>query len=139
LPWRSFGGVRAFEGPIATVRCPEANVFLRALLGEPGEGRVAVVDGHGSTRVALLGDRLATLAINNGWTGVVIHGAVRDSAALGGLPLGIMALGTCPRPSVKAQIGETGVPVVFGGVTFTPGDLLIADHDGVVVLPASTP
>jgi regulator of ribonuclease activity A len=137
LDLRSFGGVRAFAGPIATVRCDEDNVLLRLLLEEPGAGRVAVVDGGGSLRVALMGDRVAWLAVANGWAGIVINGAVRDTATLRELPIGIVALGTCPRPSGKEGAGNAGASLAFGGVTFAPGDLLTADDDGVVVLAAT--
>jgi regulator of ribonuclease activity A len=68
---------------------------------------------------------------------VALHGAVRDSAALAGLDLGIMALGTNPRPSEKTGAGAVDVPVTFGGVTFDPGDILHADDDGIVLLPQS--
>jgi len=133
-PFRSFGGREVFEGPIATVRCPEDNVLLRAALTEPGDGRVLVVDGGGSLRVALMGDRVGALAVANGWAGVVINGAVRDVAALRALPVGIVALGSTPRPSVKAGLGEAGVPVTFGEVTFRPGASCYRDEDGLVVL-----
>lgn len=134
FPFRDFG-LPAFSGRVATVRSPEDNVLLRQRLEEPGEGRVLVVDGGGSTRCALLGDNLARLAIENGWAGVVINGCVRDAAALESLPLGVKALGTNPRPSEKSGVGEVEVPVEFGGVSFEPGALLYADPDGVVVLP----
>jgi len=64
-------------------------------------------------------------------------GAVRDSAALSGLDLGIKALGTNPRRSAKDGAGAIDVPVTFGGVTFYPGDILHADDDGIVLLPRS--
>lgn len=134
LALRSFGGRASFEGPIATVRCFEDNVLVRRRVSEPGEGRVLVVDGGGSRRVALLGDMVAGLAATNGWAGLVIHGCVRDSVSLGELDLGIAALGTNPRPSAKVGDGEVDVPVTFGGVTFRPGDLLACDADGVVVV-----
>lgn len=134
LPLRQFGGAASFEGPIATVRCFEDNVVLRQLVGEPGDGRVLVVDGGGSLRVALVGDTIASLALGNGWAGLVLNACVRDSAALRTLELGIKALGTQPRPSAKKGDGEAGVPVTFGGVTFTPGARLVGDDDGVVVL-----
>jgi len=133
VQFRSFGA-RAFSGIVATVRCEEDNVVLRQLLGEPGDGRVLVVDGGGSRRCALLGDNIASLARDNGWAGLVLNACVRDSVALDELGLGIKALGTNPRPSRKNGAGETGVPVTFGEVTFTPGDRLYADEDGVVVL-----
>ena len=69
------------------------------------------------------------------WAGLILHGAVRDSVALGGLELGVKALGTNPRPSGKIGAGAVDVPVSFGGVTFHPGDVLHADDDGIVLLP----
>jgi regulator of ribonuclease activity A len=135
LQFRSFGPP-AFSGPIATVRCPEDNVLLRAAAEEPGEGRVLVADGGGSYRCALLGDNIASIALENGWAGVVLNGCVRDSTALASLGLGVKALGTNPRPSAKGGAGEAGVPVQFGGVIFEPGAQLHADEDGVVILPA---
>lgn len=134
---RSFGGVRAFSGRIATVRCHEDNVLLKAELSKPGEGRVLVVDGGGSFRCALLGDTIGGLAVANGWSGVVINGCVRDVVALRELPVGVLAVGSNPKPSRKGGAGETGAPVSFGGCTFRPGDELYADEDGVLVLAAS--
>lgn len=136
LGWRSFGARRAFAGTVSTVRCHEDNVLVKRRVQEPGHGRVLVVDGGGSLRVALLGDMVASLAAEHGWAGVIVHGAVRDSVALAGLDLGVTALGTNPRPSAKVGDGEVDVPVSFGGVTFRPGDLVAVDDDGVVVLPA---
>jgi regulator of ribonuclease activity A len=101
----------------------------------PGSGSVLVVDGAGSLRTALVGDLIAGAALASGWAGLVLHGAVRDSAALSRLDLGIKALGTNPRKSAKTGAGAVDVPVTFGGVTFWPGDFLHADDDGVVVLP----
>jgi regulator of ribonuclease activity A len=135
LELRSFGAA-AFSGPAATVRCFEDNVLLERRLTEPGEGRVLVVDGGGSRRCALLGDRIATLARDNGWAGLVIGGCIRDSETVGQLEIGIRALGTNPRRSGKAGTGESGVPVELGEAVFRPGDLVVADADGVVVVPA---
>ena len=135
IQFRDFGGATAFSGSIATVRCHEDNVLVKQRAGEPGEGRVLVVDGGGSMRCALVGDNVAGLALASGWAGLVLNACVRDVAALSDLALGIKALGTCPRPSTKTGSGELDVPVSFGGVTFTPGDELYADADGVVVLP----
>ena len=84
--------------------------------------------------MALLGDNVAGVAAVNGWAGLVINGCVRDVAALRALDLGIVALGSNPRPSGKVGDGERDVPVTFGGVTFRPRDLLARDDDGLVVL-----
>ena len=134
LAFRQFGGVPEFSGEIATIRCFEDNVVLKARVAEPGEGRVLVVDGGGSLRIALLGDMVAGLAAASGWAGLVIHGCVRDVAVLRHLPIGIKALGSNPRPSGKAGAGETDVAVEFGGITFRPGAMLTSDDDGIVVL-----
>lgn len=104
------------------------------MLSGPGHGRVLVVDGGGSVHCALMGDVIAGLAVDNGWAGVVINGAVRDVAALRTLDLGVKALGSNPRKSTKTGAGERDVPVTFGGCTFTPGAELHSDDDGIVVL-----
>jgi regulator of ribonuclease activity A len=82
LQFRQFGGRALFSGPAVTVRCLEDNALLKAVLSEPEEGQVVVVDGGGSLHTALLGDLMAGLAVDNGRAGVIINGAVRDVAAL---------------------------------------------------------
>jgi regulator of ribonuclease activity A len=130
---RSFGGLNAFRGLIETVVAPDDNVLLRQTLSEQGEGRVLVVNGLGSRQVALLGGNIASMAVHNGWSGCVIYGSVRDSQELATLPLGVFALGTCPRKSMKKGIGSRGQPVEILGVTMTPGSYLYADEDGIIV------
>lgn len=139
LQFRQYGGHPRFSGPVATLRCHQDNALVKSVLSGPGEGRVLVVDGGGSLHTALVGDVIAQLAVDNGWAGVVVHGAVRDTAVLAGMPLGIKALGSNPRKSTKTGSGERDVPVTFGGTTFSPGDRLWSDEDGVVVLPARGP
>ncbi|MFI6987655.1 ribonuclease E activity regulator RraA [Nonomuraea wenchangensis] len=133
LQLRQYGGRRAFSGRIATVRCHEDNALLKSVLSEPGEGHVLVVDGGGSLRAALMGDVIAGIAVASGWAGVVIHGAVRDVAALRDLDLGIKALGSNPRKSAKTGAGERDVPVTFGDAVFHPGAELFSDEDGILV------
>ncbi|MGW0713079.1 ribonuclease E activity regulator RraA [Streptomyces sp. NPDC002643] len=135
VQFRQFGGRRSFAGPVRTVSCHEDNGLLRDLLRTRGDGHVLVVDGAASLRTALVGDLIAASAQAGGWAGLILHGAVRDSAALAGLDLGIKALGTIPRKSGKEGTGAVDVPVTFGGVTFQPGDLLHADDDGIALLP----
>jgi regulator of ribonuclease activity A len=137
VQFRDLGGRRRFHGEVRTVRCHEDNALLRSVLSTPGDGAVLVIDGGGSLHTALVGDVIAGLAVDNGWSGLVVHGAVRDSAALATLDLGVKALGTNPRTSTKTGAGEVDVTVIFGGVAFTPGDALWADEDGVVVLRAA--
>lgn len=130
---RHFGGVTSFSGPITTLRVFEDNSLVRATLEEPGSGRVLVVDGGGSLRCALLGDQLAALGAQNGWSGVVIHGCVRDTAELRQINLGVLALAAHPRRSAKAGAGEQGVTLHIAGLTLQPGYYLYADEDGIVV------
>jgi regulator of ribonuclease activity A len=138
LPLRSLGGRGAFDGPIETVSCLEDNVVMRAVLDEPGAGRVLVVDGHGSPAIALLGDAMARRAAAAGWAGIIVNGAVRDAQALASIDIGLLALAVVPRRAGKAGIGARGIPVSFGGVTFEPGGSVWCDADGVVVArPAS--
>jgi regulator of ribonuclease activity A len=136
IAFRQFGGVASFDGAIATVRCFEDNVLVRQRVSEPGDGRVLVVDGGGSLRVALVGDNISSLARENGWAGLIVHGCVRDSAALRELAIGIKALGTQPKASSKNGDGELDVPVTFGAVTFHPDARVASDDDGIVVLDA---
>ena len=133
LQLRSFGGATAFEGPIRTVRCFQDNQLVKQVLATAGDGAVLVVDGAGSLGSALMGDMIAQSAVENGWAGVVIHGCVRDSAALATMPLGVKALGTNPRKSRKDGVGEVDVVLSFGEVRFRPGALLFADGDGILV------
>lgn len=134
--FRQFGGRDVFSGRVRTVSCFEDIGLLWEVLRTPGDGYVLVVDGGGSLHSALTGDLIAGSAVTNGWAGLVINGAVRDSVQLGRLPIGIKALGANPRRSGKTGAGAVDVTVTFGNATFVPGDRLFADEDGVVVLPA---
>ncbi len=128
-----YGGKRRFSGPIATVKVFEDNSLVRAALEEPGAGKVLVVDGGGSLRCALVGDKLAELASRNGWAGLVVYGCIRDAAAIATIPIGLKAVNTTPRKSAKQGAGDRDIPVQFAGVTFTPGWFLYADEDGVLI------
>ncbi|WP_407569980.1 ribonuclease E activity regulator RraA [Deinococcus altitudinis] len=131
--FRDFGGRVAFAGPAFTVRVFEDNTPVRAALETPGQGRVLVVDGGASLNCALLGDVLGTLAVRNGWAGVVVNGCVRDSVALTSLPLGVKALATHPRRSGKGDSGEQDISLMFAGVSIEPGNWIYADADGLLV------
>jgi regulator of ribonuclease activity A len=134
IQFRQYGGRSSFEGEISTVRCFEDNAVLKQRVGEPGEGRVLVVDAGGSLRRALVGGQVGGLAHENGWAGIVLWGCVRDVVELRDIPIGVKAIGSNPRPSVKRGEGEVDVPVAFGGATFRPGAMLYSDDDGIAVL-----
>jgi len=117
----SYGSVDSFDGRISTVKVYEDNVLVREALEDLAPGSVLVVDGGGSRRCALLGDKLASIAA---------------SRELAGIEVGILALSSHPSRSNKEGQGQRDVPVEFGGVTWTPGQYAYADNDGIVLVPA---
>lgn len=137
--FRSFGAVQRFSGPAVTVKCFEDNSRIKDLSATPGEGRVMMVDAGGSLRTAVMGDMIAEAAAGNGWAGVVIWGAVRDVAALAEIGMGIFALGHTPRKSVRRDEGQIGLEISMNGVEVLPGELIVADEDGVLIFPATVP
>ena len=136
LPFRGFGRRRAFAGTIRTIRCHEDIALMRDVVGQPGRDQVLVIDGAGSLARALFGDVMAAMAQRNGWAGLVINGAIRDAVEIDAMDIGVKALGTVPRRGERTGAGEVDVPVSFGGITFNPGHRLVADEDGIIVLPA---
>jgi regulator of ribonuclease activity A len=135
--FRDFGRRLAFHGLVSTVRCFEDNSMVKAAVESPGQGRVLVVDGAGSLKRALLGGNLGAAAAKNGWAGLVIDGAVRDVAELALCELGIRALAPVPLPTERQGQGLRDVVLQIRGVIVRPGDWLVADADGIVVLPPS--
>lgn len=128
-----YGRRTSFAGPACTLRVFEDNTLVRSTLETPGENRVLVVDGGGSTRCALMGDNLAQLLIDNNWAGAIINGCIRDSAAIDSMDVGVRALASHPRKSRKLGHGESGVGVVIEGGRIEPGDMVHADADGIIV------
>lgn len=131
--FKIFGRRTRFYGKTRTVRCYSDNVLIRQFVNSPGHGEVLVVDGQGALFTALLGDRLARTAMQNGWAGIIIYGAIRDSVAINKMEFGIKASGTSPKKSAKNGTGEKDVPVSFGEVTFIPYEYVYSDEDGIIV------
>ncbi|MEK3953343.1 ribonuclease E activity regulator RraA [Psychrobacillus sp. FSL K6-1464] len=133
IAFRSFGKMTRFSGKIETVSVYEDNVLLVEALESVQEGSVIVVDGGGSNRCALLGDRLAGIAQLRKLSGVIINGYVRDSVDLAKMNVGILALGTNPLKSKKDGTGERNGKFHFGGVDWNPGEYVYVDEDGVII------
>ncbi len=131
--FRRFGGRSRFSGSISTVKCFEDNSLVRTALEEQAEGRVLVVDGGASMNCALLGDMLAAMAASNGWSGIIVNGCIRDSAVIAGIDIGVRALDTHPRKTVKRGVGERDIAVRFSDITFIPGEFVYVDEDGILV------
>ena len=129
----SFGGVSHFYGKVTTVKCFESNGLIAEVLEENGEGRVLVVDGGGAVRRGLIDAELAQLAVDNGWEGIIVYGAVRQIQQLENLDIGIHALAPIPVSADESSAGESDIPVNFGGVTFFPEDYIYADLTGIIL------
>ncbi|HEV7339012.1 MAG TPA: ribonuclease E activity regulator RraA [Bosea sp. (in: a-proteobacteria)] len=133
--FRSFGQRRAFYGPCETIWSYEDHRPVLEALKQEGRGRVLVVDAGGSLRIGVLGDRLAAIGMANGWVGVVVNGAVRDSVGLDALDIGVKAAGVTARRADIATEGAGPRIVGFGGIRFAPGQWVYADEDCILVSP----
>ena len=124
-------------GPAFTVKCyPGSIITVHKALVEAQPGDVLVVDGEGDGRAgALIGELMALEARDRGIRGVVIDGAVRDSTGLRALGFPSFARFVTPRVGVNRRLGQTQVAVTVGGVIVHPGDYILADDDGVAVIP----
>ncbi|TQM36755.1 RraA family protein [Pseudonocardia cypriaca] len=111
------------------------NLAIHRALDDAHPGDVLVVNGHGDTTRALIGDLIGEIMISAGVTGAVIDGAVRDVRALSELGLTVYARAVTPAGPFKDGPGSIGVPVAVGGVVVAPGDVIVGDADGVVVVP----
>jgi regulator of ribonuclease activity A len=128
----NYGGREAFGGQVVTVKCFEDNSAVKAQLATEGRGKVLVVDGGGSLRRALMGDLIAASAVKNGWSGVIIFGAIRDVDAIAEMDLGVQAIGSTPLKTERRGIGDVGVSLKFAGVTINNGDYIYADNNGII-------
>ena len=131
--FKDYGAKRIFHGPISTVKAHEDNSLVRTALEEPGGGRILIIDGDESLRCAMLGDMLAKLGMENGWSGVIVFGCIRDANVIATIDIGVKALNTNPRKSLKRGLGDRDIPVSFAGITFNVGEYVYADTDGVIV------
>jgi 4-hydroxy-4-methyl-2-oxoglutarate aldolase len=123
-------------GPAFTVRTgPGGYSAVREALAVAPAGCVLVLAGSGERGRAIWGEVSTAIAIGRGVRGVVVDGVVRDLAALSEARFPIFALGTTPRGPDREVAGEVGVTVVCAGVEIRPGDLVLADADGVVAVP----
>lgn len=131
----NFGGRTSFFGQITTIKCFENNGIIEDVLSNDGEGRILLIDGGGSLRRGLIDANLAQLAVDHGWEGIIVYGAVRQLERLEGMDIGIQALAPIPVSADDSDFGEVDTPVNFGGVTFLPDDYLYADLTGIVLSP----
>ena len=110
---------------------------MHVALYQATSGTVLVCDGAGTSRCALFGELMATDALNQGLAGLVVQGPIRDIADIDELGFPIWSTGTAPAQAAKASVVSVGAPVMVGGVLVTTGDQIIADRDGIAVVPAA--
>lgn len=122
-------------GPAFTVKTRTAdNLMLHKALELAQPGDVIVVDAQGDLSNAITGEIMMTEAARNGVAGVVVDGAIRDSEALKDLDMPVYAAGVTPKGPYKDGPGEINVPVSCGGIVVNPGDIVVGDADGIVII-----
>lgn len=123
-------------GPAVTVRChPRDNLMLHKALQIAREGDVLVAATDGYPEAGYWGGLMATSALARKLGGLAIDGCIRDSAEIIGMGFPIFCRGTCMRGTTKNVLGSVNQPIVFGEVLVHPGDLVLGDDDGLVVIP----
>ncbi len=132
-----FAGRRYLCGPAVTCACvAEDNLALHGAIAQAAPGSVVVCASGGTRRGALLGELMATDAINRGLAGVVLDGPVRDLDDIDRIGFPVLAAGTALDRTATLRAQSVGEPVIVGGVRVSPGDQVVADQDGAVVVPA---
>ncbi|MRV72055.1 RraA family protein [Duganella sp. FT92W] len=128
-------------GPALTVEVrPGDNLMIHAAMAIAKPGDVLVIDGKGDESCALMGEIMVSQCMAIGIAGVIVYGAVRDTEAIRELGFPMYAIGANPNGPTKLVPGRINWPVSVGGVTVQPGDLIVADADGVVAVePAKAP
>ncbi|WP_419769685.1 MAG: ribonuclease E activity regulator RraA [Candidatus Marinarcus sp.] len=131
--FQSYGGKEKIRGTIVTVKLDKNNHDLAQILrDEEGNGRIIVVDVS-QEYYAVVGENLIKFALQKNWAGIVVNGYVRDTDQTSKFPVGLFAIGTCPRKYIPQTQGVRGIELSFEGVIFKDGDYLYADNDGIIL------
>lgn len=130
-------GMPRVVGPAFTVRCPAGDhLMLHAAIYRAPAGSVIVLES-GDENYAVAGGNVCAIAQKNGIAAFVIDGMIRDLAEVRQRGFAVFARGVIPFPSCKNAVSELNVPVHCGGVEVCPGDMVVADEEGIVVVPVS--
>lgn len=129
---KSFGGKPRAAGNIHIINIDEENSHVWRVLEQAGNNRILVVNNN-AKYCAVFGDRMATLAVENGWQAIVVNGYVRDTAIIAEMPLGLWALGACPYKCQGKDIIENSAEAEFLGLTFCTGNYVYLDQDGLLL------
>ena len=137
-PLRPLATGMALAGPALPVRCkPGDNLALHLAIAAARPGDVLVVDYAGSLGSGPFGEVMALACTLRGIAGLVIDGAVRDSAQIAAMGFPVFCAGLNIRGTTKLDPGTIGAPIRLGAASIRPGDILLADADAVVCLPAA--
>lgn len=132
------GTTRRLAGPAFTVRCPPGdNLMVHAAIYRAAPGSVVVVDTGGDVDYAVAGGNVMAVAQRHGIAGFVIDGVIRDLAEAREAGFPVFARGVVPIPGAKQVVKPHNVTVRCGGVAVHPGDIVVADEEGIVVVPAA--
>ncbi|MEV7597904.1 RraA family protein [Kitasatospora sp. NPDC089797] len=132
-----WAGMPRVAGPAFTVQCPPGdNLMLHAAIYRAEPGAVIVVES-GDLDYALAGGNVCAVAQRRGVAAFVADGLIRDLGEVRERGFPVIARGVIPIPGSKKRLGSHGVPVRCGGVLVSPGDIVVADEEGVVVVPAA--
>ena len=125
-------------GTAITVKTnPGDNLMLYAAIELAQPGDVIVIDAQGEMSNAITGELMLTWAQTKGLAGILIDGAVRDAAAIKDMTMPVYATGVTPNGPYKNGPGEVNVPISCGGLAVKPGDIVVGDADGIVVIDPS--
>ncbi|GAB6070616.1 putative 4-hydroxy-4-methyl-2-oxoglutarate aldolase [Thiomicrorhabdus hydrogeniphila] len=136
--FKSYGGCQRVAGMIETLKIFRENSQFWEVLRTPGNGRILFVDAAADYG-AVMGDKMAIIAVENGWKGIVVNGYIRDIAIIKTLPLAVWALGSCPMKGKMNSKAEQSVALKFHGLDIQPGMFAYADEDGILITPDSLP
>ena len=123
----SFGNKNSISGEISTAFCGDDNSIIKEALSEDGKNKILVIDANGVTHESIVGDEIASMAIENNWQGIVLNGFIRDADEINKLNIKILAKGEVLKKRKKNNIGRRDILISFGGLIFKPGYWLYAD------------
>ena len=123
-------------GTALTVKArPGDNLMIHKALNMAGPGDVIIVSNEGDRTQALVGEIIVTYAQHKGISGLVLDGPIRDIGAISGMNIPVYGTGFTPGGPFKEGPGEVNVPIACGGIQVEPGDIVLADKDGVIIIP----
>lgn len=133
LSFNSYGAKDIISGVIQTISCPDDNSLVKEILNQQGNNKVLIIDAKGVNHASMIGDQIASKALENNWNGIIVNGFVRDIEILKTIPIGIYAKGSIPKKTDKKGLGFLGVDVFIGGILIKTGNWVYLDSNGWVI------